>query len=165
MRRMILPLMLLVVVACQPATMELTEEQIATVDAEVRALADEALAAIIAVDIDRHLEFYANSEDFTVTMQGEVLRSFSTWADGVRTAFSQFESIESCAFADEVTQVLAADIAVFTADFGCTGTASGGDPLVLDHTVTAVMEKQDGEWKCVNFSETYPPAETSSEQT
>jgi len=164
MDRMILPLMLFVV-ACQPAAMELTEEQTATIKSELDAVADEAIAAIAAVDIDRHLQFYVASEDLTVAMQGEVIRSFATWADGVRAAFSGIESIESCAFTDKVTQVLSADVAVFTADFGCTGTTTGGGPLVFDHTVTAVMQKQDGVWKCVNFSETYPPPDPSSEQS
>ena len=164
MRRMILPLMLFAFAACQPATMELTEEQIATVEAEVTAVANEAVAAIVAMDADRHLSFYANSDDFTVAVYGGVLRSFSTWAEGVRTNFSQIESVESCAFSDEVIQVLATDIAVFTANFGCTATVAGGFPMP-SHTVTAVMQKQDGAWKCVNFSETFPPAEASTEGT
>jgi len=155
---------MLFVVACQPATEELTDEQIATIESELDAVANEAAAGIVAVDADRLLRFYANSEDFTAAMQGQVIRSYATWAEGVRAAFSEFGSIESCAFTDEVKQVLAPDIAVFTADLGCTGTTRSGEPLVLDHTVTSVMQKQDGEWKCVNFSETYPPAETSSEQ-
>ena len=150
--------------ACQPATTELTDGQITTIEAEVNAVANEALAAIVAMDVDRHLNFYADSDDFTVAVYGAVHRSFSTWAELVRTGFSEMESVETCAFSDEVVQVLAADVAVFTADFGCTGTAVGGDPLV-GHTVTGVMVKRDGEWKCVNFSETFTPAETSTEGT
>ena len=143
MRRIVLAAFALTVLAaCQPATTELTDEQIATISAEVSAAADAALAAIVAVDVDSHLDFYANSEDFTVAALGEVRRTFSTWAEQVRTAFSQIESIESCAFSDEVVQVLAPDVAVFTADFGCTGTSVGGDPLPFDHTVTAVMVMQ-----------------------
>ena len=78
MRRLILPLILLVV-ACQPATMELTEEQIATIEAEVTAVANEALAAIVAMDADRHLNFYANSDDFTVAVYGAVQVDVPSW--------------------------------------------------------------------------------------
>jgi len=148
----------------QPATTELTDEQIAAIEAEVNAVADEALAAIAALDVDRHLDFYANSDDFTVAVYGAVHRSFPTWAEMARAGFSEIESVEDCAFSDEVVQVLAPNVAIFTADFGCTGTAVGGGPLV-GHTVTAVMVRLDGEWKCVNFSETFPPGETSTEGT
>jgi len=164
MRRLalaVLPLAFLAT-ACQPGTTELTEEQITTIEAEVNAVANEALAAIVAMDVDRHLNFYANSHDLTVAVYGVVRRSFSTWAELVRTGFSEMESVETCAFSDEVVQVLAADVAVFTADFGCTGTAVGGGPLV-GHTVTGVMVKRDGEWKCVNFSETFAPPESSED--
>jgi len=165
MHRLTLSVLCLVfLAACQPATTELTEEQKAEIVGELRALVEGSKAAIVALDPDRLLRDYEDSEEFTFTIYGDVHRSFSDWSDLVRSAFAQMGSMEGCEHSDEAIQVLALDIAVVTGDLTCSGTASAGGPFLIDHTFTAVLVKRNDQWKIVNLSETYPQAETSSEE-
>ena len=62
-------------------------------------------------------------------------------------------------------QVLTPDIVISTSMVECVGPSADGSPVVIDHTWTAVWVKGDGEWKIVNFSETYPTTGTAPEET
>ena len=103
MRRILLSaLAVIVMAACQPATTELTEEQKAEIAAEVRAGAEELRTTLLELDIEGFLDAYDNSEDFTFAFGGNVYRSWSAWADMVRSNLSQIVTMESCALSDAV---------------------------------------------------------------
>ena len=64
MRRMILPLMLLIAVACQPATMELTDAEKAAIADTVRQVSAEKAAAWDSQDAERFFGYFADWSAF-----------------------------------------------------------------------------------------------------
>ena len=146
--------------ACQPATTELTDEQKAAIEVEFKAFTEDVVSSVLDVDAEGFLNFFDNSADFTLVMGGSVFRSWQSWAEMVRGNFSQLVTVESCDVSDEGVQVLAEDVVVYTADWVCSCTVTEDGPTMdlIDHTVTGVAVKRDGEWTIVNFTETVPQA-------
>lgn len=164
MRRFVLAAFaLMLIAACQPTTTELTEEQKAEIEAEVRALDDEGLATVVAWGLEPFLSFF--SDDLIYALFGEVHHGLSAWRDQVTPFFEQAPSIENCERDGPYYQVLSSEIVVSTSVGKCVGPAADGSPVVIDHTWTVVWAKRDDQWKIVNMSETYPTPETSAEES
>ncbi len=148
MRRVMPSLMLLAVVACQPASVDLTDEQKAEIAAEVDSLTNEWWAAWEVFDFDRGLSFFPDGQDIV-------------WAGaGARTVYSPAEGREvwgpgvtglqrqDLEFTNSRTVVLAPDI-VWTLREG-NGTAIDTTGAVVyegQFIETAVWVKRNGEWK------------------
>ena len=163
MRRMILPLMLFVV-ACQPATMELTEEQTATVTDELTQAYTDANDVISRFDGEAWLGYFESSGDMHFTEHGGIW-SWSMLADTVRTRWPGLQ-MTSFAWGELNIQVLAPDIGIVTTTFDETFTDAEGTPTDMIGTFTAVWVRTDAGWKIVNASvrlpqpEPTPPAST-----
>jgi len=145
MRRMILPLMLFVFAACQPAAVE---QQAATTGPDVEAITtvfEQAIAAANAGDVEGVLAVYASDavslppNEPLVSGEAAIRAKFQpTFAENtVRIATSQ----------DEV--VVAGDLAVMRISFEETVTPKGeGEPIELGGHWLIVWRKQsDGSWK------------------
>jgi len=162
MRRMILPLMLLVFTACQPATMELTEEQKAAIADTVNALQAESWDAWRAADLDRALSYMHDSPDFWFALQGQALRGYaeseSFWREGFGTA-----SRLDITISDSRTMVLAANV-VAVLEHGAfsvtddAGVTSPEQPFVM----SATWVRRDGDWKVLYGHESWPVPEAES---
>ena len=163
MRCMILPLMLLVAAACQPATMELTDAEKAAIEDEISALENDLTASVVGWDLDTFLSFF--SDDLSWALFGSVYHSRSSWVDHVTPSFTEAASLETCDINDLRYQVLTADVVISTCVVKCFGPATAGSPVVIDHTWTTVWAKRDGLWKIENLSETFRTAETPPEDT
>lgn len=143
MRRLILPLMLLVV-ACQPATVE---QQAVTTGPDVEAITaafEQAVAAANAQDVEGVLAVYAdNVESFPPNeppVDGIGLRQM------IETAWAE-HTVQLTASPDEV--VVAGELAVMRTPYEETVTATGeGEPVEMSGDWLIIWRKQsDGSWK------------------
>jgi hypothetical protein len=99
MRRLVFSVLSLTfLAACQPATTELTEEQKAEIEQEVRGLDDDFIAFASNVEAEGFLSLFEQSEDLTFAMYGAVHSSWSTWGGIVKRGFARIgeAEVESC---------------------------------------------------------------------
>ena len=159
MRRMILPLMLLVGVACQSATVELTEEQKAAIADTVSAIHAEHLRVWAEVDVDRGMSYFQNSPDLLYAFEGWLMRGFGTIHDTYAAVFEGVASVEMT-FAESHTVVLARDVVCVMAQ----GTSASVDTAGVTgpespFAITLVYVRRDGEWKVALAHESLPTPE------
>jgi len=158
MRRMILPLML-VAVACQPTTMELTEERRAAVVEELTQVFSDYAEVVRQLDQDALMGFFHQSDDIAWAVNGTITRSWTEISEAARRNWSAFANTESFAWGELHVQVLASNIAVVTTTFDFAATGTTGDPIAATGTFSTVWLHTDGGWKIVNSAETYPPGD------
>jgi len=159
MRRMTLPLMLFVV-ACQPATIELTDAEKAAIADTVNALQAESWDAWRSADLDRALSYMHDSPDFWFALQGQALRGYdesdSFWRDGFGTA-----SRLDITISDSRTMVLAADIvAVFEQGAFSVTDAEGMTSPEQPFVMSATWVRRHGEWGVLYGHESWPVPES-----
>ncbi|UCG89136.1 MAG: nuclear transport factor 2 family protein [Gemmatimonadota bacterium] len=165
MRRLALAVLSLAfLAACQPTTMELTEEQKAEIAEELTRLYGESVLSLNQLDQEGWLAYFQNSEDLTIAAEGGFCKSYSAFAETLRTHWTPLARGEMN-WGDLNIQVLAPNVAVVTSVFDYAAIDTAGATAVYSGTWTAVWVEQDGNWKMVNVAETFPPAETSPEGT
>ena len=165
MHRMILPLMLLVAVGCQPATMELTEEQKATIVEELTQAFDDYAVVVRQLDQDGVMGFFQQSADIAFAEYGAITLSWSALAETVRQGWPMYASVESFEWGDLHIQALAPNVAAVTTTFAFAASDTTGAPISVSGTFSTVWVQTDGEWKIVNLAETFPAPETSNDET
>lgn len=145
MHRVIVPLMLMVV-ACQPRTMELTEQRKAAITAEVNAVNTEFWDVWRAADWDRGMSFYFDSPDFVWAAGGAVFFGKTT-LEGYKSGFANVAS-QTFAFRDSRTIVMAPDAVSVTGTgtWAQTDTAGVTGPR-REFAWTGIWILRDGEWK------------------
>ena len=161
MRRMILVLMLFVFVACQPATMELTDAEKAEIAGELTQVMDGIGASFRELDVERFLTYFQKGDELTFVQDGIVTRSWDGFADLKRAAWAGFASVELIEY-DLQTQILAANAGVVTMTFTNGATATTGDAVEGRGIFMAVCSELDGEWKIVYGVEYFELLESSS---
>ncbi|NIM49961.1 MAG: DUF3225 domain-containing protein [Gemmatimonadales bacterium] len=158
MRRMILPLMLLVAAACQPATTELTEEQRAAIADTVRQLADTFFEDFRALDFDRAMAPWASE---LVWAENGVLGANRDSLDTVwRGMFASIQEVTSGDWGEVHVKVLGPDAAVFSATFDWAGVDTSGAQIGTAGVWTTVWLRTDEGWKIVHGHESFPPGES-----
>jgi len=159
---LILPLLLLVVAACQPATTELTADQKAAIADTVNALDAAYWDAWRAVDVDKGLSYFHNSPDLWWGEEGHALLGYAELEAYFRAAVSSVSRM-NITISDSRTVVLAADAVgvleqgVYTA----TDTAGTTTPE-LAFLASATWVRRNGEWKILYGHESYPVPEADS---
>ena len=142
MRRMILPLMLLVFVACQPA-----EQHATTTGPDVQAITtwlEQVTAAINAQSTEGTLALYASDAVFSPPDAPSVtIDELRSWYEGL-FAENTFQFT-----AQALDVVVSGDLAVLRASYEETVTPKGeGEPVANDGSWLIVLRKQtDGSWK------------------
>ena len=161
MRRFILAVFTMtVLVACQPATTELTEEQKAEIAAEATAINEVFWDAWRAADFEQGMSYFHNSPDLTFALDGTLIHGY----DGVDATFRPvFAGVVSqvITIPDSRTFVLAPDVVCImeSGSYKATDTAGVATPE-LGFAVTTVWKHQGGEWKVRQVHESYPPTES-----
>jgi hypothetical protein len=162
---MILPLMLLTV-ACQPATTELTEERKAAIAAEVRQAAAEMFEAAIALDTDRWLSYWPS--ELEQRYQGQPAL-FVNRLDIYPTA-GRMRAVWEPSFAarsdhdfateNEYVAVLGEDAAlwVYEGTYAVTDTL-GNTAEPAPWTVSAVWVRGDAGWKILHWHQSWNPTD------
>ena len=148
--------------ACQPATIELTEEQKAEIEAAVRQVVDEMYAGAREADIERVLSLWREQDG--LCLMGTTLRSCPEVLEEYRQAWSpdREERLERQEFDGEVIRVMALSPTV--AVMARTTEESRGYYTTGDVTRTrgvafSVYVLENGEWKTHSFQQASWPIE------
>jgi hypothetical protein len=140
MRRMILPLML-IVVACQPAAMELTEEQEAEIEESViQAVKAYGEAWAAEGDIE---DFMAHVSDWTVPWTG--FESLDAAKQMIQSLWER-DDFGSSEYEFDV-RVLGPDAAAVKATRVSAVTTAGGVSQEQTEDFAGVWVREDGQWK------------------
>ena len=161
MRRMILPLMLLAAVACQPATMELTDDDKAVIADEVNAINAEFWEVWRAADFDRGVSYF-DSADFVFAYEGAVDYGLATFDAKWRPMYANVAS-QTITLTDSRTIVLAPDVVCIME----VGTFTATDTLGVispegSFAMMSIWMRRDGEWKIHLAHESLPTPEAES---
>jgi uncharacterized protein (TIGR02246 family) len=153
-------LSLTLLAACQPATMDFTEEQQAAIAAEVNALNAEWWDAWRAADFDRGMSYYYDSPDLAFVMQGALDFGYAEIAAKYGPGMADIAS-QDITVATSQTMVLAPDV-VSIMDGGmytATDTLGVTGPQTA-FAVTNIWVRRDGEWKIHVGHESFLPPES-----
>jgi len=158
MRRMILPLMLLVVGASQPVTAQLTDAEKAAIKDEVSALQAEFWNAWREADFDRAVSYYWDSPDLTIAVDGTIEHGYAEIVAKAQPGYAYLASMDIAITSSE-TMVLAPDVVCTMVSGTATATLKDGDTVPMpDFAFTAIWMHGGGEWKIHVMHESFPPA-------
>ena len=146
MRRFVFALFAVTVfVACQPASIELTDNQKGEIAAEVELLHGQMWAAWNETDLDRAMSYYRNSPDIVWADDGELMKGWTTINDMVQSLTIESQAVT---FNESKTTVLALDV-VHVVDQGTyvvTSTDGATGPETTFAT-SILWVLRNGEWK------------------
>ena len=150
--------------ACQPATMELTEEEKAEIADEVNALHAEFWDAWRATDFDRGMSYFYDSPDLAFAENGVLNYGYADMDAKYRPMFTSVASQE-ITMTDSRTTVLAPDVVCImeAGTYTVTDTAGVTGPE-QSFAYTWIWIRRDGEWKVHIGHQSSPPSELTEEQ-
>jgi len=155
MRRVILPLMLFGLFACQPATVELTEEQTAAIADTVRQQADAFFDAFRTLDADRAFTFYG--PEFVWAENGVLGANRDSMVTAWRGIFAAMRQVTSGEWSEVHINVLAPDAAVFSGAFDWAGVDTSGASMGAKGVWTTVWVRTGEGWKIIHGHESFTP--------
>ncbi len=149
-------LLLVLIVSCRPASDDVLSaaERQAVADT-VAQLFNGIAEATNALDFDRLLSFYRESEDLTYVAQGRVTRSHAAFAGLVDAQFRGVTGAD-LQWIDTYVHVLTRDAAVTTTTFEFTAIVAARDTVQSAGTFTAIYVLRDGEWQVEYSAHTFP---------
>jgi uncharacterized protein (TIGR02246 family) len=148
MRRFVLTTFVLsVVLACQPATTELTDQQRGELAAEVELIHGQFWDTWRETDLDRGMSYYLNSPEYVFTYQGQMVSGYAAFRDLAENAFTGVAS-QTISFNESRTTVLAPDVVCITdqGTYAATDTEGVTGPASA-FAFTTIWVNRDGEWK------------------
>jgi len=119
-------------------------------------LFDEIREATDALDLDRLLGLYRNSDDLMYVAQSRITRSYDAYEQIVHAQFDPVAAAD-LEWTDTYIDVLTSDLAIATATFDFTAVLKGGGTANSTGTYTAVYSLRNGEWKIDYSAHTFPP--------
>jgi uncharacterized protein (TIGR02246 family) len=148
MRRLTLSVLSLTfLAACQPAAIELTEEEKAGIAAEVDAVASDWWSAWTAVDFDRGMSFYEDATETAWAGDGQVHYSITGIEGHYRPFFAGLQR-QNVNVIGSQTIVLAPDIVYTIRNTAIVAVDTAGTPGPETRYVeTIVWVKRNTEWK------------------
>lgn len=141
---------------CRPPSEQvLSPEDRRIVAEEVAQLFNQIPEVTNALDFERLLSFYRESEELTYVARGRVTRSFAAFS-GVMDA--QFGNVTEAnlQWLDTYVDVLSREVVVATAKFEFTATLESGDAAQSAGTYMAIYVLRDGHWKIEYTAHSFP---------
>ncbi len=154
MRRMVLPLLLLVGVACQPAMTDMTDEQRAAIRDTVEQIMDGLVDAARALDAVPVRAAYA--ENPVVVLNGVIIEDFDAQFELTKQFLGSLQVLDG-SYDNLHLEVLAPDAVVVTRNDHLRWTDTTGTMGEWHSAWTGVFRLIDGEWKIVYAHESIPP--------
>ena len=144
MRRMILPLML-VIVGCQPSTTELTDAVKTAIADEVTAIKADFWDAWREWDVDKGMSYYRNSPDFVWADDGTLVKGWTTFNEDVQSWSVQSQAVT---LSESIATVLAPNVVHFVehGTYSITDTTGVTWPE-RTFAVSTLWVLRDAEWK------------------
>ena len=154
-------LLMFVAAACQPATMEMTEEQKAAIADTVNAVHAQARDAWRVPDLDLAMTYFHDSPDIRLALEGQVMHGPTTVLATVGPLFEGVASQDMTITATE-TVVLAPDV-VCIIDQGTFAMLDSAGAVVLEspYAYTVIYVRRGGEWKALIGHESLPTPEAT----
>ena len=157
MRVMMCLLLSGLILSCGPASQRvMTPEEREAVAETVAQLFDEITVATNALDFDRLLSYYRESEDLTYVARGRVTRSHASFADLVDAQFGGVVWAD-LRWLDTYVDVLSREVGIATATYEFRATLEGGDTVQSRGTFVAVFVHRDGRWQIEHSAHSFPP--------
>ena len=143
---------------CQPASEQLlTPEDRDAIANRVGQLFNEIPQTTNALQFDRLLSYYRESDELTYVANGRVIRSHEAFADIMDAQFGGVVEAE-LRWLDIHVDVLSRDVAVATASFEFTATLEAGNTAQSAGTYMCIYVLRDGDWKIQYSAHSFPPA-------
>lgn len=148
---------LTVLVGCQPATTELTEEQKAEIAAEVEAINSEFWDVWREADVTRGMSYYHDAPDFTLALSGQIVHGFSAFNELAATVFANVAS-QVITIDESETTVLARNVVLVVEHVTYTQTDTEGvTSPEYTAAITSIWVRHGDEWKVDHFHNSSPP--------
>jgi len=119
-------------------------------------LFDEIPVTTNALQFDRLLSFYRDSDELTYVARGQVTRSHRAFADLMDAQFGAVVEAD-LRWLDSHIEVLSRDVVVATATFEFTASLTTGDIARSTGTYTCIYVLRDGDWKIQYSAHSFPP--------
>ena len=157
------------VAGCIPAPSAQMTEQM---QAEVVGAVEEAVAgyheAIMALDIERMHDFWADGEEIALAADGELIVGYDAFDAHVREALAGISSFESFEISNPTVHVLGPEAASLACEFAWSMTTSDGVAVRSHGSWMYVVKLLDGRWQAVHSAGTHvfepeEPAEEAAE--
>ena len=140
-----------------PAEQPMTSDERAAIAEEVHQLFNGIAEATNALDLDRLLGYYRQSDDLTYVAQGRVNRSYETHQEMVNTQFGGLAGSE-LEWLSAYVDVLSRDVVVVTATYEFNATLPSGRSIGSAGTFSCIYVLGDGVWQIHHSSHTFPAA-------
>jgi hypothetical protein len=123
---------------------EMTEAEIAQIEADARAVGDQWLAAVNSINTGAFLDLFDSADTYAV--DGAYYASYEEWVGRIRRLFSTWESVD-WAWGETRVEVFAPDAAMFVGQTEGTRTRTNGETSNADVGVTLLVRKIGRVWK------------------
>jgi ketosteroid isomerase-like protein len=137
-------------VACQPGTTDLTEDQKAEIAGAIEQRVEGYMEAVKRYDADWLLNFWADVDGFVYAEDGNLVFGHDAIANPTRDWIAALETVIQAEFSNGHTFVLAPDAACHTTEYQWSVVTTEGDTLSSRGSWTYVFKQFDGEWKVVH---------------
>lgn len=111
-----------------------------------------------ALDIERLLGYFEDSDALTYVARGRVIRSYAAFADIIDAQLRGLAAAD-LKFLDTYVDVLTDDVAIATATYEFSATLRDGRVFPTTGTYTCVVVHANGGWKIRYSSHTFPTSQ------
>jgi ketosteroid isomerase-like protein len=138
------------------AEQALASDQQSTIIDTIEQMFNEIAVATNALDFDRLLGQYKQSEDLTYVARGRVTRGFDAFSQLV---YTQFRGVTEAnlLWNDIYIDVFSDDVAAATATYQLVVTLESGDTFPSSGTFVCIYILDDKGWKIQHSAHTFPP--------
>ncbi|MBW7995316.1 MAG: nuclear transport factor 2 family protein [Candidatus Glassbacteria bacterium] len=136
---------------CAPASPDvMSEQEKAAVAESVGKRVEWYVAAIRTLDLDRMLQFWADTDGFVFAGDGSLTIGYDAYAAQLRDAIGSTAQVNSIEIRDPQVYVLSRDAAAYSMEFEWSMTSVAGDTTRSRGAWTYVFKRLDGKWKVVH---------------
>ncbi|MGD8360982.1 MAG: nuclear transport factor 2 family protein [Gemmatimonadota bacterium] len=125
---------------------EMTEAEIAQVEADAATVGDQWLAAVNGINADAFLDLFDSANTYAV--DGAYYATYDEWVGRIQRLFSTWENVD-WAWGETRVDVIAPDAAMFVGQTEGTRTRTDGQTSNARVGVTLLVRKIGGVWKIV----------------
>ncbi len=145
-----------IIQACTPPSPSaMSEQERAAVAEAVAQRVEGYVDAISTLDLDRMLQFWADTDEFVFAGDGSLTVGYDVYAAQLREAIGSTAQVNSIEIREPHIYVLSSDAAAYSMEFEWSMTSVAGDTTRSRGAWTYVFKRLDGEWKVVHSAGTH----------
>ena len=137
------------------STEVLTEQEKATITEEVEARYVDYIDAYKQLDLERMLDFWANTEGFVVATDGTIVVGYDKFSIQIKDSISNTDKVNYAEQNDPHVYVLARDAASYAIELRYSFTMKSGDTINVKGSFMYVFKKFDDTWRIVHCAGTH----------